>query len=130
MIACFCSTKFFPIVTAISIISLRGLSLSKFHMQMAWQSSGSSNQELIENLFKNGLITDERIKNAMLKVDRADFTNKITDAYDDSPKSSKQKLFSCHIDFIIYYSFVLVGYAVSRMLVDSKKYLCFIRHFR
>lgn len=130
MIACFCSTKLFPIVTAISIISLRGLSLSKFHTQMAWQSSGSSNQELIENLFKNGLITDERIKNAMLKVDRGDFTNKIADAYDDSPKSSKQKLLNCHIDFIICYSFVLVGYAVSRMLIDLTKYFCFIRNFR
>jgi protein-L-isoaspartate(D-aspartate) O-methyltransferase len=55
---------------------------------MAWRSSGRSHRELIENLFKNGLIKDQRIKEAMLSVDRADFTNQKSDAYDDRPQSS------------------------------------------
>jgi protein-L-isoaspartate(D-aspartate) O-methyltransferase len=55
---------------------------------MAWRSSGSTHQELIENLHRNGLITDERIKNAMLQVDRADFTDQKSDAYSDRPQSS------------------------------------------
>lgn len=35
---------------------------------MAWRSSGSSNATLIENLANNGLIEDDRVKEAMLKV--------------------------------------------------------------
>lgn len=35
---------------------------------MAWYCSGSSNTELIENLFKVGLIKNERVKEAMLGV--------------------------------------------------------------
>ena len=35
---------------------------------MAWLSSGSSNAGLIKNLASNGLITSERVKNAMLSV--------------------------------------------------------------
>lgn len=56
---------------------------------MAWRSSGGTHRELIENLSKNGLIKDQRIKEAMLQVDRADFTDQKPDAYDDRPQSSK-----------------------------------------
>lgn len=35
---------------------------------MAWRSSGSSNTELIENLYRHRLITDSRVKEAFLKV--------------------------------------------------------------
>jgi len=37
---------------------------------MAWYCSGSSNTELVENLFKGGLIKDGRVKEAMLGVRR------------------------------------------------------------
>lgn len=37
-------------------------------LTMAWRSSGSSNESLIENLEKNGLIETSRVKNAMLQV--------------------------------------------------------------
>ncbi|KAH5706757.1 protein-L-isoaspartate O-methyltransferase [Parastagonospora nodorum] len=40
---------------------------------MAWRSSGDTNEELIDNLKKNGLIETERVKEAMMKVDRAHF---------------------------------------------------------
>lgn len=35
---------------------------------MAWYCSGSTNTELVENLFKGGLIKDKRVKEAMLGV--------------------------------------------------------------
>lgn len=35
---------------------------------MAWYCSGLTNIELIENLFKVGLIKDERVKKAMVGV--------------------------------------------------------------
>lgn len=35
---------------------------------MAWRSSGASNEALIENLARNGLITQQRVKQAMLSV--------------------------------------------------------------
>ncbi len=35
---------------------------------MAWRSSGTSNKELIENLWKNGLIKEPKVKEAFLKV--------------------------------------------------------------
>jgi protein-L-isoaspartate(D-aspartate) O-methyltransferase len=35
---------------------------------MAWRCSGSSNKELVENLFKNGLITSSRVRDAMMRV--------------------------------------------------------------
>jgi len=37
---------------------------------MAWRSSGSSNQSLIDNLEKNGLIETKRVKDAMLSTAR------------------------------------------------------------
>jgi protein-L-isoaspartate(D-aspartate) O-methyltransferase len=35
---------------------------------MAWRSSGATNKDLIENLWRNKLITDPRVKAAFLKV--------------------------------------------------------------
>lgn len=35
---------------------------------MAWRSSGISNEDLIDQLSRNGLIADERVKAAFLKV--------------------------------------------------------------
>ncbi|KAL6721225.1 hypothetical protein ACLMJK_000327 [Lecanora helva] len=52
---------------------------------MAWLSSGSSNAGLIKNLASNGLITSERVKNAMLSVDRAHFSPYAP--YTDSPQT-------------------------------------------
>lgn len=51
---------------------------------MAWYCSGSSNTELIENLFKAGLIKNERVKDAMLRVDRAHYAP--SSPYQDSPQ--------------------------------------------
>jgi hypothetical protein len=83
----FCSS-IVPILIAIYIITYRSSSLTAFNQHMAWRSSGSTHQELIINLYRNGLIKDERIKDAMLKVDRADFTDQKSDAYRDSPQPS------------------------------------------
>jgi hypothetical protein len=37
---------------------------------MAWYCSGSTNTELIENLFKAELVQNERVKEAMMGVSR------------------------------------------------------------
>lgn len=37
---------------------------------MAWYCSGSTNTELVENLFKVDLIKNDRVKEAMLGVSR------------------------------------------------------------
>lgn len=52
---------------------------------MAWRSSGQSNKDLVENMWRNGLITDARVKEAFLKVDRANYAPK--SPYDDTPQS-------------------------------------------
>lgn len=54
---------------------------------MAWRCSGNSNAELIENLFKAELITSSKVKNAMMKVDRAHYCPNPYSAYEDSPQS-------------------------------------------
>ncbi|EPE26966.1 S-adenosyl-L-methionine-dependent methyltransferase [Glarea lozoyensis ATCC 20868] len=51
---------------------------------MAWQCSGETNTELITNLYNNNLITEPRIRDAMLNVDRAHYAP--TSPYTDSPQ--------------------------------------------
>lgn len=43
-------------------------SITRRRSSMAWYCSGSTNIELVENLFKVGLIKDEKVKNAMIGV--------------------------------------------------------------
>ncbi|KAI1485917.1 protein-L-isoaspartate O-methyltransferase [Biscogniauxia mediterranea] len=51
---------------------------------MAWRSSGSSNASLVENLWRNRLITQPAAKDAFLRVDRAHYAPSA--AYHDSPQ--------------------------------------------
>lgn len=51
---------------------------------MAWRSGGTSNATLVNNLSRNGLITTDRVKNAMLSVDRAHYAP--ASPYQDSPQ--------------------------------------------
>ncbi|PLB51758.1 protein-L-isoaspartate O-methyltransferase [Aspergillus steynii IBT 23096] len=51
---------------------------------MAWYCSGSTNTELIDNLSKLGLIKNERVKKAMMGVDRAHYAP--SRPYSDSPQ--------------------------------------------
>ncbi|RYP04364.1 hypothetical protein DL764_004500 [Monosporascus ibericus] len=51
---------------------------------MAWRSSGTSNQSLVENLWRNKLITQPLVKEAFLKVDRAHYAP--LSPYEDSPQ--------------------------------------------
>ncbi|KAI1463524.1 protein-L-isoaspartate O-methyltransferase [Daldinia caldariorum] len=51
---------------------------------MAWYSSGSTNEELVENLWRSNLITTPLTKSAFLKVDRANYAP--SDPYADSPQ--------------------------------------------
>ncbi|KAI1499260.1 S-adenosyl-L-methionine-dependent methyltransferase [Biscogniauxia marginata] len=51
---------------------------------MAWRSSGTSNASLVENLWRNKLITQPLVKEAFLKVDRAHYAP--SSPYHDSPQ--------------------------------------------
>jgi protein-L-isoaspartate(D-aspartate) O-methyltransferase len=42
--------------------------LTRKQSSMAWYCSGTTNAELIENLFKEGLIKSDRVKKAMMGV--------------------------------------------------------------
>ncbi|KAH8819634.1 protein-L-isoaspartate O-methyltransferase-domain-containing protein [Xylogone sp. PMI_703] len=53
---------------------------------MAWYCSGNTNSELVNNMWKHGLITSERVKEAMLRVDRGHFCPTQSEAYQDSPQ--------------------------------------------
>lgn len=55
----FLSAPFAPVRNVFSI---------PFTTDMAWRCSGSTNTELIENLFRGGLIKDPTVKDAFLKV--------------------------------------------------------------
>ncbi|KIW02751.1 protein-L-isoaspartate O-methyltransferase [Verruconis gallopava] len=52
---------------------------------MAWRSSGSSNEELVNNLHRNGVFESDKVRQAMLRVDRAHYAP--TAPYEDSPQS-------------------------------------------
>jgi len=54
---------------------------------MAWRSSGKTNAELVENLWRNGLVSSVRVREAMKRVDRAHFTPSAHLAYEDSPQA-------------------------------------------
>ncbi|KZS96207.1 Pcmt1-prov protein [Sistotremastrum niveocremeum HHB9708] len=56
---------------------------------MAWRCSGRTNEELIQNLFNNGLITSTRVMTAMKHVDRKNYVRSRSTgtAYEDSPQS-------------------------------------------
>ncbi|KAF7883875.1 hypothetical protein EAF00_011187 [Botryotinia globosa] len=54
---------------------------------MAWTCSGRTNAELINNMWNAGLIHSEKIREAMVSVDRAHYTPSEYLAYEDSPQS-------------------------------------------
>ncbi|RMD41018.1 hypothetical protein DV735_g4133, partial [Chaetothyriales sp. CBS 134920] len=54
-------------------------------VKMAWRSSGHTNAELINNLFKSGLIKAPRVRDSMAAVDRAHYAPRA--AYEDSPQT-------------------------------------------
>ncbi|OAV94969.1 protein-L-isoaspartate O-methyltransferase [Puccinia triticina 1-1 BBBD Race 1] len=56
---------------------------------MAWRSHGATNNELVQNLFANGLMKSTRVLEAMKHVDRANYLlpGTRTYAYEDRPRS-------------------------------------------
>ncbi|KAI1164186.1 protein-L-isoaspartate O-methyltransferase [Nemania serpens] len=56
---------------------------------MAWRSSGKCNASLIENLYTNGMITQEVVRRAFLAVDRGNYAP--SSPYEDSPQSIGHK---------------------------------------
>lgn len=53
---------------------------------MAWRSHGRTNSEMVHALHKNGVITKERVVQALQAVDRADFVRDKGSAYLDQPQ--------------------------------------------
>ncbi|KAG1748393.1 protein-L-isoaspartate O-methyltransferase [Suillus paluster] len=53
---------------------------------MAWRCSGRTNADLIANMHAARIITADRVKEAMTKVDRANYVMRKSDAYEDSPQ--------------------------------------------
>ncbi|KAJ2816787.1 hypothetical protein IWW50_006377 [Coemansia erecta] len=51
---------------------------------MSWMCSGTTNSELVRNLFRSHIITSERVLSAMRAVDRGHFTKH--GAYEDAPQ--------------------------------------------
>ncbi|CAI4223030.1 unnamed protein product [Auanema sp. JU1783] len=51
---------------------------------MAWQCGGSTNEELVNNLYNARIFSSERVREAMLAVDRGDFASYMP--YNDSPQ--------------------------------------------
>ncbi|KAI9643335.1 hypothetical protein NHQ30_007954 [Ciborinia camelliae] len=54
---------------------------------MAWTCSGRSNAGLINNMWNARLIHSERVRDAMISIDRAHYTPSTAGAYQDSPQS-------------------------------------------
>lgn len=48
---------------------------NKNSIKMAWRSHGTDNKSLVENLYKNGIIKSNKVKEAMLQTDRAFYAN-------------------------------------------------------
>ncbi|XP_050810837.1 protein-L-isoaspartate(D-aspartate) O-methyltransferase-like isoform X2 [Gopherus flavomarginatus] len=61
---------------------LMGLLLTR---TMAWTSSGKTHAELLNNLYKNGVIKSQRVLDVLLATDRAHYTKYFP--YMDSPQS-------------------------------------------
>ncbi|KAG2136705.1 protein-L-isoaspartate O-methyltransferase [Suillus clintonianus] len=53
---------------------------------MAWRCSGRTNADLIANMHTARIITTDRVKEAMTKVDRANYVMRKSEAYEDSPQ--------------------------------------------
>lgn len=51
---------------------------------MAWRSHGETNEDLIKNLKRHGIINDQRVIQAMMTVDRGNFCKK--EPYRDAPQ--------------------------------------------
>ena len=60
-------------------------SSNRFIYAMSWRSSSTTNEGLVANLHKNGLIRSDAAREAMLKVDRAHFCPILP--YEDSPQT-------------------------------------------
>ena len=65
--------------------NLPSLPCHRRSLTMAWRCSGTSNDSLINNLFSASLITTPLVKDAFMRVDRADYAPGLP--YEDSPQT-------------------------------------------
>lgn len=74
-------------ITTASAITPPGIAFKAISAAMAWLCSGRTNQELISNLRREGLIHSTRVAEAMAKVDRKAYCPDPRSAYQDSPQT-------------------------------------------
>eukprot|EP01104_Vermistella_antarctica_P000531 TRINITY_DN1068_c0_g1_i1.p1 TRINITY_DN1068_c0_g1~~TRINITY_DN1068_c0_g1_i1.p1 ORF type:complete len:257 (+),score=17.53 TRINITY_DN1068_c0_g1_i1:212-982(+) len=53
---------------------------------MAYTTRANSNKGLVDNLFRLGIVTKQRVKDAMLSVDRGKYAPSNVDPYEDTPQ--------------------------------------------
>lgn len=53
-------------------------------IEMSWRCSSTTNEGLVNNLWKHGLLNTPRVREAMVGVDRAQFSSEMP--YHDSPQ--------------------------------------------
>jgi protein-L-isoaspartate(D-aspartate) O-methyltransferase len=72
----------------LTIIAIHFLIVLVAVIIMAWRCTGSSNKQLVDNLFHSGIISKSRVVDAMVSTDRANFVRRsdISLAYQDSPQ--------------------------------------------
>ncbi|KXJ89263.1 S-adenosyl-L-methionine-dependent methyltransferase [Microdochium bolleyi] len=56
-------------------------------MHGAWRSSGATNADLVENLWRNGMLKSPVVKDAFMRVDRAQYCPSAATAHQDRPQS-------------------------------------------
>ncbi|KAJ1324169.1 protein-L-isoaspartate(D-aspartate) O-methyltransferase [Microdochium nivale] len=78
-------------ITALPLLHLYNSSLTTKPYQTrkmhgAWRSSGATNADLVENLWRNAMLKSRVVKDAFLRVDRADYCPSAATAYQDRPQ--------------------------------------------
>ena len=65
---------------------------------MSWQCSGSTNEQLVDNMYHHELIKSPRVRDAMRAVDRAHYVPSTGKAYQDSPQTIGWDATVCPVD--------------------------------
>ncbi|ETS84215.1 hypothetical protein PFICI_02240 [Pestalotiopsis fici W106-1] len=92
---------------------------------MAWRSSGTSNETLVENLWRHNLLSSPVVKAAFLKVDRGHYSPRLP--YEDSPQSighsatiSAPHMHANAVESLLKYIVPIGGGGASEQLKDGE----------
>eukprot|EP00271_Cylindrocystis_brebissonii_P019113 TRINITY_DN567_c0_g1_i1.p1 TRINITY_DN567_c0_g1~~TRINITY_DN567_c0_g1_i1.p1 ORF type:complete len:264 (-),score=49.82 TRINITY_DN567_c0_g1_i1:852-1643(-) len=85
LLLCFCVTTAF-FLALLPRIRVDGFSCLTRGRSMSWRSHGVDNNDLVNTLHKNGILTSSRAMEAMKQIDRADYVVDRQGAYEDRPQ--------------------------------------------